>query len=91
MFVRIYQFKPLGSYDKIIKVQQIIVLKKGAEEMSKIYHIKPKDNRKKQKEPLWKYIFVIAIVIFFLMLRDHRIDLSGLYNFILSTKGILNR
>ena len=55
--------------------------------MSKIYHIKPKDNRKKQKEPLWKYIFVIAIVIFFLMLRDHRIDLSGLYNFILSTKG----
>lgn len=22
--------------------------------MSKIYHIKPKDNRKKQKEPLWK-------------------------------------
>ena len=59
--------------------------------MSKIYHIKPKDNRKKQKEPLWKYILVIAIVIFFLMIRDHRIDLSGLYNFILSTKGILNR
>ena len=26
--------------------------------MSKIYHIKPKDNRKKQKEPLWKYILV---------------------------------
>lgn len=59
--------------------------------MSKIYHINPKDNRKKQKEPLWKYILVIAIVIFFLLLRDHRIDLSGLYNFILSTKGILNR
>ena len=66
-------------------------LKRGAEPMSKIYHIKPKDNRKKQKEPLWKYILVIAIVIFILMLRDHRIDLSGLYNFILSTKGILNR
>lgn len=59
--------------------------------MSKIYHIKPKNNQKKQKEPLWKYIFVIAIVIFLLMLRDHRIDLSGLFNFILSTKGILNR
>ncbi len=59
--------------------------------MSKIYHIKPKDNRKKQKEPLWKYILVIAIVIFLLMLRDQRIDLSGLYNFILSTKGMLNR
>ena len=59
--------------------------------MSKIYHIKPKDNRKKQKEPLWKYLLVIAIVIFFLLLRDHRIDLSGIYNFILSTKGILNR
>lgn len=59
--------------------------------MSIIYHIKPKDNRKNQKEPLWKYILVIAIVIFFLMLRDHRLDLSGLYNFILSTKGILSR
>lgn len=59
--------------------------------MSIIYHIKPKDNRKKQKEPLWKYILVIAIVIFFLMLRDHRIDLSELYNFILSTKEILSR
>lgn len=59
--------------------------------MSKIYHIKPKDNRKKQKEPLWKYILVIAIVIIFLLIRDHKIDLSGLYNFILSTKGILNR
>lgn len=59
--------------------------------MSIIYHIKPKDNRKNQKEPLWKYILVITIVIFFLMLRDHRIDLSGLYNFILSTKGILSR
>ncbi len=59
--------------------------------MSIIYHIKPKDNRKNQKEPLWKYILVIAIVIFFLMLRDHRIDLSGLYNFILSTKGILSK
>ncbi len=59
--------------------------------MSIIYHIKPKDNRKNQKEPLWKYILVIAIVIFFLMLRDHRIDLSGLYNYILSTKGILSR
>lgn len=59
--------------------------------MSIIYRIKPKDNRKNQKEPLWKYILVIAIVIFFLMLRDHRIDLSGLYNFILSTKGILSR
>lgn len=59
--------------------------------MSIIYHIKPKDTRKNQKEPLWKYILVIAIVIFFLMLRDHRIDLSGLYNFILSTKGILSR
>lgn len=59
--------------------------------MSIIYHIKPKDNRKNQKEPLWKYILVIAIVIFFLMLRDHRIDLSWLYNFILSTKGILSR
>ena len=59
--------------------------------MSIIYHIKPKDNRKNQKEPLWKYILVIAIVIFFLMLRDHRIDLSGLYNFILNTKGILSR
>lgn len=59
--------------------------------MSIIYHIKPKDNRKNQKEPLWKYILVIAIVIFFLMLRDHRIDLSGLYNFILSTRGILSR
>lgn len=91
MFVRFYQFKHIGSYDKIITVQQIIILKKGAATMSKIYHIKPKDNRKKQKEPLWKYIFVIAIVIFLLMLRDHRIDLSGLYNFILSTKGILNR
>lgn len=67
------------------------MLKKGAERMSIIYHIKPKDNRKNQKEPLWKYILVIAIVIFFLMLRDHRIDLSGLYNFILSTKGILSR
>lgn len=91
MFVRFYQFKHIGSYDKIGTVQQIIILKKGAATMSKIYHIKPKDNRKKQKEPLWKYIFVIAIVIFLLMLRDHRIDLSGLYNFILSTKGILNR
>ena len=59
--------------------------------MSKIYHIKPKDNRKKQKEPLWKYILVIAIVIFFLLLRDHRIDLTGLCNFILSTKGILSK
>ncbi len=59
--------------------------------MSIIYHIKPKDNRKNQKEPLWKYILVIAIVIFFLMLRDHRIDLSELYNFILSTKEILSR
>ena len=59
--------------------------------MSIIYHIKPKDNLKNQKAPLWKYILVIAIVIFFLMLRDHRIDLSGLYNFILSTKGILSR
>ena len=59
--------------------------------MSKIYHIKPKDNRKKQKEPLWKYLLVISIVIFFLLLRDHRIDFSGLYTFILSTKGILNR
>lgn len=59
--------------------------------MSIIYHIKPKDNRKNQKEPLWKYILVIAIVIFFLMLRDYRIDLSGLYNFILSTKGILSK
>lgn len=91
MFVRFYQFKHIGLYDKIVTVQQIIILKKGAATMSKIYHIKPKDNRKKQKEPLWKYIFVIAIVIFLLMLRDHRIDLSGLYNFILSTKGILNR
>ena len=59
--------------------------------MSIIYHIKPKDNRKNQKEPLWKYILVIAIVIFFLMLRDHKIDLSELYNFILSTKEILSR
>ena len=59
--------------------------------MSIIYHIKPKDNRKNQKEPLWKYILVIAIVIFFLMLRDQRIDLSELYNFILSTKEILSR
>ena len=59
--------------------------------MSKIYHIKPKDNRKKQKEPLWKYILVIAIVIIFLLIRDHRIDLSGLYDFIMSTRGILNR
>lgn len=59
--------------------------------MSKIYYIKPKDNRKKQKEPIWKYILVIAIVIFFLLLRDHRIDLSGIYNFILSTKGILSK
>ena len=91
MFVKIYQFKHMKLCAKIVTVQQIIILKKGAATMSKIYHIKPKDNRKKQKEPLWKYIFVIAIVIFLLMLRDHRIDLSGLYNFILSTKGILNR
>ena len=76
---------------KLLQFNKLSFKKRGAEPMSKIYHIKPKDNRKKQKEPLWKYILVIAIVIFFLMLRDHRIDLSGLYNFILSTKGILNR
>lgn len=76
---------------KLLQFNKLQSKKKGAEPMSKIYHIKPKDNRKKQKEPLWKYILVIAIVIFFLMLRDHRIDLSGIYNFILSTKGILNR
>ena len=76
---------------KLLQYNKLHSKKRGAEPMSKIYHIKPKDTRKKQKEPLWKYIFVIAIVIFFLLLRDHRIDLSGLYNFILSTKGILNR
>lgn len=43
--------------------------------MSKIYHIKPKNQTKPPKDPLWKYI----------------IDLSGLYDFIMSTRGILNR
>ncbi|HCF16129.1 MAG TPA: hypothetical protein DER19_08435 [Eubacterium sp.] len=59
--------------------------------MSKIYHIKPKDNRKKQKEPLWKYLIVIALVIFLLLVRDHRIDLNQIVDFIMSTKGILNK
>lgn len=91
MFVRFYQFKHIGSYDKIVTVQQIIILKKGAEPMSKIYHIKPKDNRKKQKEPLWKYLIVITLVIFLLLVRDHRIDLNQIVDFIMSTKGILNK
>lgn len=47
--------------------------------MSKIYHIKPKNQTKPPKDPLWKYILVIALVIIFLLIRDHRIDLSGLY------------
>ena len=55
--------------------------------MSKIYHIKPKNQTKPPKDPL----LVIALVIIFLLIRDHRIDLSGLYDFIMSTRGILNR
>jgi 4-hydroxymandelate oxidase len=47
--------------------------------MSKIYHIKPKSQTKPPKDPVWKYILVIALVIIFLLIRDHRIDLSGLY------------
>lgn len=90
MFVRFYQFKHIGSYDKIVTVQQIIILKRGAEPMSKIYHIKPKDNRKSKRTTMEIHIGNCNSN-FILMLRDHRIDLSGLYNFILSTKGILNR
>lgn len=59
--------------------------------MSKIYHIKPKSQTKPPKDPVWKYILVIALVIIFLLIRNHRIDLSGLYDFIMSTRGILNR
>lgn len=59
--------------------------------MSKIYHIKPKNQTKPPKDPVWKYILVIVLVIIFLLIRDHRIDLSGLYDFIMSTRGILNR
>lgn len=56
--------------------------------MSKIYHIKPKNQTKPPKDPLWKYILVIALVIIFLLIRDHRIDLSGLYDFIMSTRDV---
>jgi len=49
--------------------------------MSKIYHIKPKNQTKPPKDPVWKYILVIALVIIFLLIRDHRIDLSFHYEY----------
>lgn len=61
--------------------------------MSTIYHIKPdpRDKFREPKDPWWKYLIVIALVIFLLLVRDHRIDLNQIVNFIMSTKGILNR
>lgn len=61
--------------------------------MSKIYHIKPdpRDKFREPKDQWWKYVIVIVLVIFLLLVRDHKITYDDIYNFIMSFRGILNR